>query len=354
MAFHPPESAKDKKRNPSLFGENKGGKRKKLKKILAFAGVLLLIAGGLFYYRASAILGKISTGSGGLLGGLLKSENDVKGVPEGRTNVLVLGERGNNMPGGDLLTDTIMVISIKPGENKAAMISVPRDLYVDIPGHGTRKINEANPLGEQAGKDKGMETAKQVVENVTGLPIHYVVLGNFEALREIVNTLGGITVHLDKPFSETSQFVEGNECGGAFSLPAGDSKLSGDKALCYSRARYGTNDFDRARRQQDVILAIKDKALSIGTLADFSKASDLAGTIGNNIRTTMEPWEMQKLFGIYQKMQNPIVIHKVFDDSPDGLLYSTMIEAGNGRAYILLPKGGNFDKIKEACRNIFN
>jgi len=352
MAFYSFDNTdSNKSKFSGLFKKDADGKRKKLKKVLVAAGVVILLLGGLFYWKASAILSKISTGNSNLLSGLLKNEDDVKGMKDGRINVLLLGERGSNMPGGDLLTDTIMVMSIKPDDNKVAMISIPRDLYVEIPGYGAHKINEANSRGESEGKDKGMEKAKQVVENVTGLPIHYVVLGNFEALREVVNTLGGVTVHLDKPFSETSQFVDGGECGGVFSLPAGDVKLDGNTALCYSRARYNSNDFDRARRQQDVIVAIKEKALSIGTLADFSKVNDLADTIGDNVRTTTEPWEMQKLFGIYQKMQNPGIIHKVFDNSQNGLLYSSVSDIG---AYILLPKGGNFDKIKEVCQNIFD
>jgi len=349
------DSEKDSKTASFMDDSEKcGGKRTKLKKILIISGLIALVAGGFFYYKASSIFSKISTGSSGLFSGLLKNESDVKGISEGRTNILLLGMRGSNMPGGSMLADTIMILSVKPGENKAAMISIPRDLHVEIPGHGTRKINAANAFGEEEGKNKGMDLMQQVVQNVCGIPIHYVVTANFQGFREIVNTLGGITVHLNQPFSETSQFVDGNECGGIFSLPAGDVKLNGDQALCYSRARYNTSDFDRARRQQDVLVSMKEKALSLGTLADFSKVNDIADTIGDNIRTNMEPWEMQKLFGIYQKMENPGIIHKVVDNGPDGLLYSTMLDTSDGPAYILLPKGGNFDKIKEVCQNIFN
>lgn len=343
----------DTKQKEMLAEESPG--KKKWKKIIIITTILVLGLGGLFYYKASSIFSKISTGNDGLFSGLFKSEEDLKGVSEGRINVLILGMRGSNMPGGSLLADTIMLVSIKPDENKVAMVSIPRDLQAEIPGRGTRKINSAHSFGEEAGKGKGMELMKQVVENVTGISIHYVATANFQAMREIVNTLGGIVVHLDKPFSETSQFVEGNECGGVFSLPEGDVKLNGDQALCYSRARYGTSDFDRARRQQDVLIAIENKALSLGTLADFSKVNDMANTVGDNVRTTMAPWEMQKLFSIYQKMDNPGIIHKVIDNNPEnGLLYSTTLDTADGPAYVLLPKGGNYDKIKELCQNIFN
>jgi LCP family protein required for cell wall assembly len=230
-----------------------------------------------------------------------------------------------------------------------ALISIPRDLFVEMPGKNySRKINEANVLGEENGKGKGLEAMKEVVGSITGLPIHYAVSADFNALRETVDILGGITVHLDKPFFEGKQFVEGNECGGEFSLPAGDISLSGDKALCYSRARFATSDFDRARRQQDVLLAIKEKALDLGTLTNFNKLNELLGVMGNDIRTDMEPWEMQELFGILQGIKDPKFFHKVFDTSKDGLLYSS----DNG-SYILLPVGDNYDKMREASKNVF-
>ncbi|MBM3256184.1 MAG: LytR family transcriptional regulator [Candidatus Moranbacteria bacterium] len=355
MAYYSLENNENKDKE-DLFGDDgKAGKKRKLKKILAATALVIIALGGLFYYKTASIFNKISTRGDGLFSGLFKSEDDLKGVSEGRTNLLLLGMRGSNMPGGSMLADTIMIVSIKPNENKVAMVSIPRDLYVEIPGHGTRKINAANSLGEGAGRGKGMELMQQVVQNITGLPIHYVATANFQAMREIVNTLGGVVVHLDKPFSEGSQFVEGNECGGVFSLPAGDVKLNGDQALCYSRARYGSSDFDRARRQQDVLIAIKDKAFSLGTLTDFNKVNDIANTVGDNVRTTMAAWEMQKFFGLYQKLDNPGVIHKVIDNNPEsGLLYSTTVDTPDGASYALLPKGGNFDKIKELCQNIFN
>lgn len=347
---------KEMKKEKSAEGQAGGDKeifkkkgRLARKTALVLVAMALLLAGA-FFYKTSNLFSKVSTKSGNIFGGLFKGADDLGGVKEGRINILLVGMRGLNMPGGSLLADTIMVVSIKPDENKVAMISVPRDLYVPIPGKGySRKINEANPIGEEAGKGQGLELMKETVSQVTGLPIHYAVSANFSAMRDTVDILGGVTVHLDKPFQESKQFVEGNECGGEFVLPAGDVKLSGEKALCYSRARFGTSDFDRARRQQDVLLAIKDKGLSVGTLTDFNKVNDLLNVVGDNIRTDMHPWEMQEIYGIFRKLDNPKVYHKVFDTTEKGLLYS-----GSNGSYILLPVGDNFDKMHEACQNIFN
>ena len=333
-------------REKEIF-KKKGGRLKKVSLTLA---AIALVLGAAVLYKTTNLFSKISTANGSIFGGMFKDTEDVGGVKEGRVNVLLIGMRGLNIPGGSLLADSIMVISIKPDENKVAMISIPRDLYVEIPGKGySRKINEANPIGEEEGKGKGLELMKQTVSNVTGLPIHYAISANFDALRDTVDVLGGVTVHLDKPFLEGKQFVEGNECGGEFSLPAGDVQLSGEKALCYSRARYATSDFDRAKRQQAVLLAIKDKGLSAGTLTDFNKVNGLLNVVGDNIRTDMEPWEMQEIYGLMRSMDKPVVYHKVFDTSEEGLLHSS----SNG-SYILLPSAGNYDAIQQSCRDIFN
>ncbi|MEA3273094.1 MAG: LCP family protein [Patescibacteria group bacterium] len=321
----------------------------RIKKTIGILAIILLLAGGVLFYKTSSLMSRISISSGSIFGGLFKGTEDVKGMEDGRINILLIGMRGTNIPGGSLLADTIMVISIKAEENKIAMISIPRDLYVAIPGKNySRKINEANVIGEENGKSKGLELMKETVGNVTGLPIHYAISANFDALRDTVDVMGGITVHLDKPFYEGEQFVEGDECGGEFSLEAGDIKLNGETALCYTRARFATSDFDRARRQQEVLLSMKNKALSVGTLSDFGKLNDLTNVMGNNIRTDMKSWEMQKLFGILKGVEGSEVYHKVFDTSKEGLLYST----SNG-SYILLPVGDNYNEIHQVCADIF-
>jgi len=337
----------------NAYKENSGKRlfkpRGRIKKTLFILAIIFLLIGGALFYKTSSLMSRISISGGSIFGGLFKGTEDVKGMENGRINILLIGMRGHNIPGGSLLADTIMVISVKAEENEVAMISVPRDLYVAMPGKNySRKINEANVIGEENGKGEGLELMKGVVGNVTGLPIHYAISANFDALRDTVDVLGGITVHLNKPFYEGEQFVEGGECGGEFSLAAGDIKLNGETALCYTRARFATSDFDRARRQQDVLLSMKSKALSVGTLSDFGKLNNLMNVMGDNIRTDMKSWEMQKLFEILRGVENPEVYHKVFDTSKEGLLYST----SNG-SYILLPVGDNYNEIHQVCADIF-
>jgi anionic cell wall polymer biosynthesis LytR-Cps2A-Psr (LCP) family protein len=92
------------------------------------------------------------------------------------------------------------------------------------------------------------------------------------------------------------------ECGGDFKLSAGENILDGDKALCFARSRKTSSDFERAKRQHIVIEAIKKQALSTGTLTSFDKVTGIMESLGNNVRTNFEAWEMQRLFDLYIKL----------------------------------------------------
>lgn len=330
--------------------------KKRWFKFLLILIILLACAGGWAMYKTGTTLSKIST-KDGFLKSLWKTipgvgSSELKGQKEGQINILLLGMRGNNMVGGGLLADTIMVASIKPQDNKVSLISLPRDLYVQDPGTSNHsKINAVHALYEEKGEGKGMETMKQIVSEVTGLPIHYVVRLDFKGFTDLVETVGGVDVYIDKPFSEPTQF-EGEDALN-FSLPAGKNHLNGKEALFFVRARYASSDFERAKRQQQVLIALKDKLLSLGTLSDFGKANDIMNILGNDVRTDMDISEMKKAFDLMGQIKDPQIKQKVFDTSPEGLLYSSKADTPEGKTYILLPTGGNYDKIHEACRNIF-
>jgi LCP family protein required for cell wall assembly len=355
---------------------------------------VFFVAGGVVAFKTGYILNKVST-KGGLFNSLIRSvpgvSDEVKGEKEGRINILLLGMRGENVAGGGLLADTIMVASIKPGENKVAMISIPRDLYVKVPGtENQEKINAVYAHGMERGKEGGIEDMKRVVGEITGMEIHYGISINFKGFTDLVNAVGGIELTLDNPFTESKQFNEAQvcdgdkggvytiptgeydikknekgkivaqypkctnanpECGGNFALPAGLNKLDGATALCYARSRYGSNDFERAKRQQLVIQKIKDKAMSVGTLSNFEKVNAILNALGDNVRTDMQAWEMKQMFSAYQKMQTPQIIQRVLEDSEEGLLYAP--QNTNGAGYILLPRGDNYDRIKNMFANVF-
>ncbi len=367
-------------------------------------GIFLVLAviGGIFAWKANSVLTKIS--GGGILSNLAHVipgvNNELKGEKDGRINVAILGMRGADLPGGGNLADSIIVISILPKENKVSMISVPRDLYVTVPGtQDKQKINAVNAYGEQNGKGKGLENMKIALGDVLGIPIHYAASINFAGFTQLVDAIGGVDITLDKPFDESMQFNEEHvcdsfftiktgkwenkiekhikhnaagvayvvktkvpkyplctapkdtlECGGEFKLPAGKQTLNGADALCYVRSRKTSSDFERAKRQQEVIQLVKDKMLSIGTLADFSKVNGILNSLGDNVRTDMQAWEMQKFHDLYKTIPTAQIYQRVLEDSEEGMLYNP----GEGAAgYILLPRGDNYDNIHEMVKNIF-
>ncbi len=402
------------------ISENKGNEmpkkslsKKRWFRVTLFFVALLLIAGGVFLWKTGAVLNRISGGNANIFGSIMRSlpgaDKTLQGESDGRINILLLGMRGEGMVGGGLLADTIMVLSIHPknGEadtSKASLISVPRDTYVKVPGRDQQsKINAVFAYGEERSHGGGgMEDMRTIVGEVTGLDIPYAITINFQGFKDLVNAIGGVTVHLDQPFEEGMQFrglekrcdgttytvFSGNyeekriqrkngtyyanpkryplcfekksaaaiselECGGDFKLPAGDNLLDGDKALCYARSRYTSSDFDRARRQQEVIKLIKEKALSLGTLTDFSKISTIMDSLGNNISTNMEAWELQRFFELYQSAGDAGKINqKVLENSEAGLLYNPPETKATG--YILLPIGDNYDRIHELFQNSLN
>lgn len=294
-------------------------------------------------------------------GEILPSE-DLPQLPEKdpeRINILLLGIRGLEDDGeGQLLSDTIIILSIKKSTGQVALISIPRDIYLRIwCAQENKKINFAYAYG-------GLDCAKKTVSYLSGLYMDYAVSGNFGALEEIVDALGGISVYLERPFEEDFQWAkegqpedehwfikdfDGQERW-VFHLPQGENHLDGQLALYYARSRYSTDDFDRMRRQQQILMALKEKALSLGVLANPIKIYNLLDILGKNIRTDMGLADIKNLINLASDLDTENIKRKVFDISPSGLLYHTFIN----EEYVLLPIGDNFDQIQETCQNIFN
>lgn len=321
-----------------------------------FLFVLMFAVGvGILFYKTGFTFSQININNQDFNGLLPVSESQpLPSKDPARLNILLLGYRGEGDSNGGLLTDSIMIVSIKKSTGQVALISIPRDLYVEMPKTNAKlnykpireKINFAFALGEEVKRGAGPIFSKNAVSKVTGLYIDNVIAVNFNAFREIVDLLGGIDIYLDKPFTENEQF------SGEFliDLPAGKNHLNSSSTLYFVRSRYTTSDFDRARRQQLVLMAIRDKALSLGVLGNPVKIYQILDSIGRNIRTDVGIDEAKGLLDFARNIDQKEVIHKVFDTTPAGLLYSSKSDIG---AYILLPVGDNYSKIQEAVKNIF-
>lgn len=167
-------------------------------------------------------------------------------------NIILLGSDKRPNSGG-YRTDTLLILSLDPENKRTRMLSIPRDLYVFIPGWKVNRINTADFHG-------GFEmTANTVLYNF-GIPLHHWVRVRFEGMIEAIDLLGGIDVYT------TGNLYD--ECGGVYyAYEAGNVyHMDGMDALCYTRMRKRSSDFDRLRRQQEVLQAMFDKVISIDGL----------------------------------------------------------------------------------------
>ncbi|MDQ4076412.1 MAG: LCP family protein [Chloroflexota bacterium] len=194
----------------------------------------------------------------------------------GQVNVLILGidERPNE--GENFRSDTMILAGFDPREREVAVLSIPRDLWVNIPGIGENRINTAHFFG-------GPSLAKETVRNELGVPLHYYVNLNFNGFVSIIDAMGGIT--LDVPEALRDENYPTPDYGvTTIEIPAGEQQMDGATALIYARSRYSTSDFDRSRRQQEIIAAVQRKMAApstwLNTPAIFRAVS---GTIATDI-----------------------------------------------------------------------
>jgi LCP family protein required for cell wall assembly len=292
---------------------------------------------------------------------LIGSEDKkLTGEEEDRINVLLLGMGGVEHE-GPYLTDTIMIASFKPSTDQVALISVPRDLLVPIPGYGWRKINNANALGEVNNPGLGGELSKKIISQVFNIPIHYYVRIDFTGFKKIIDDLGGITIDVENTLDDKNYPVPGKETATTSEryehlyIESGRHHMDGDLALKYVRSRQARgiegSDFARSKRQQQILMAVKDKGLSFSTLVNPYKISKLMDTLSQHLATNVKVWEIIRFFNLGKDVEEENIIRRVFNDDPDGLLYSTLTENG---AFVLQPKAGDFSELQVVAHNIFN
>jgi len=275
----------------------------------------------------------------------------LKGEASDRINILLTGMGGEGHD-GPYLTDTMILVSIKPSQNKVALISIPRDLSAPIPGYGWRRINEANSDGEIKIKGQGAEFAAQVVSKVFNLPIDYYGRADFAGFEKLINEFGGVKIYVDNSF-EDNQFPTDNDGFQTVSFQKGWQTMNGQTALNYARSRHGTNgessDFARSKRQQKILQAVKDEALSFTTFLSYRKMGALIAMYRDHIKTNLQIWEMFRFAKIARKINTAQITNLVLSDDPAGPLYATNI---NG-AYLLLPKDMSFYQLQQLVNNVF-
>lgn len=219
--------------------------------------------------------------------------------PEGTINLLVLG---SDVARIDTLgrTDVIVIASINPQIPSVSLLSVPRDFYAWIPTHGFDKINTAFVYGEKEHYPAGGPgLIKATIEYNFGIPIHYYMRVGFDGFVMIVDALGGVDVAVECPLSDT--FPDPSSPTGQTDVDwmPGIHHLDGKHALWYSRSRWSTSDFDRNRRQQQVLRAMYQQVM---TLDIIPKLPQLWGALKETASTDMGLNELLYLANIASKL----------------------------------------------------
>lgn len=284
----------------------------------------------------------------------LADEHALRGEKEGRINILLLGAAGEHKPGGNL-TDTVMVMSVDTKSRKVAMLSLPRDFYVPIAETNTfTKLNSLYKIG--LAQQKGVDLTKQAVEKITGITINYYITVDFDAFAKIIDNINGINVMVERDIYDAT-YPGPNYSYELFALKKGAHLLNGDVALKYVRERHDDpeGDFGRAKRQQQVIQAVKSRLFSMQTLFNVVALSKVLDTLGDNVKTDMSFDDIEQFIKLSKDVDTQNITNAVVDAwKPDSLLKVSHVMLGSDRAFILVPRVGSYAEIKDLAQNIFN
>lgn len=249
-----------------------------------------------------------------------KDSQVVLEYPDDIVNILIVGSNAN-------LTDTIMVASINPDIEKITLISVPRDLYVN-----GRRINEIYYY-------HGVDKLKLALSDILGLSIDEYIAVDLKAFPKIIDALGGVDIYVEKDLTDYKYPTANSPGYQTFSIKVGQYRMDGATAEKYARSRKSTSDFDRARRQQQVIEALYRKAKELKLADDKTKAVKTYNILKEYVHTDMDVFSALA----YAKMFKDFEVEKDNVLSSSNYLYSMINVAG---AYVLLPTSGNYDQIK--------
>ena len=277
-----------------------------------------------------------------------------------RVNIVFFGLRGGETAGEDCpqCTDTIIVFTADPIARSAGMISVPRDMYVNIPGTGGGdvtgfyRINQAWTIGEGSRlPGGGPELAMKTVSQFLGVPIQYYVQVDFDTFVDMIKLIGGIEVFVDRDY-RLKRLGGGKDV--ILITCCGLRHLGGEAALAYARCRYesqGCSDGDvgRSHRQQQVILGIRDKVLDPKRFPELmARAPELYNTMQAGIRTNIPFEDGLKLAALMSEIPIDQIQLGVIDDH---MVNFANVTLGGQDAAVLLPLP---DKIRELRDRIFS
>lgn len=242
-------------------------------------------------------------------------------------DVLILGTNGAH-------TDTIMIASINEDKEKITLFSIPRDLYVN-----GRRINSYYTY-------YGIDQMQRMVESVVGLKIDNYVQVDLNGFVEVVDSLGGIDIYVDKAIYDGT-YPNANGGYDPYSIEVGHHHMNGAEALKYARTRHADSDFGRAARQQKVLAALQIKTEQLDGVMDMKQLAELMQVGLSNTTTDLSLLDLVSFYYDYQDYD--LVTGFVLTSS--NYLHSFINESG---AYTLIPRSGNFNQIQEVISDLVN
>ncbi len=263
-----------------------------------------------------------------------------------RINILLLGEDRRPSEKGPSRTDTMILVSVDPGSRTVSMLSIPRDLWVPIPGYGEGRINTAHYIGEAKGyPGGGPALAKKTVQYNFGVPVHYYVKVNFDGFKRIIDLIGGIDIYVEKEINDPTYPAYDGYGYDPLYIPAGWHHMDGDLALKYARTRHGSSDFDRLRRQQQIIMAVRERVMSLDLIPKLlPRLPELIQSFSDSVQTDIPVEVLLELAPIAREIEPQNIKRAVIDSS---MCINTITPGG---ADVLIPVR---EKIRPLIEELF-
>ena len=317
---------------------------------------LLIFAFFLLARPAFRIVGSLFRGPAFIFSLFSRNPTDLA-TTDGRVNLLLLGAGGTGHEGVDL-TDTVIFISTDVSSGDILMLSLPRDIW--IPSMRA-KINTAYHYGEERRPGGGgLVLAKAAVSEILDQPVHYALLIDFEGFKKAIDLLGGIEIEVERAFDDYQYPIPGMEDAEPeearyehLHFEAGKQLMDGERALKYVRSRYAEGeegtDFARSRRQQRLLLALKDSLLSSETLLNPKRIAELVNVFGDSIDTDVSQSEYGGLVKLALKFKQENLRTEVLDggnEEKEGYLINPPPYQYDGQ-WVLVPRNGDWVQVQE-------
>ena len=347
---------------PEKTDAKKEVRKKPFKKALLVLFIVVFIFLGIFL--TSCALGKTDLKHylSAAASFLLTPPSSIK-FSDSRTNVLILGKGGDGHTAPDL-TDTILLASVYHDKPSVSLISFPRDIWI---APLRAKLNSAYYWGNRDdGGDGGLALAKATVESISGQPVHYGVVIDFSAFKEVVDVLEGVEVEVETAFTDAKYPIAGrenDECEGdreykcryeTISFEEGKQIMDGETALKFVRSRNAEGDegtdIARGKRQQKVLAAIKDETLSAKTILNPVKVLAIFKIAGESLETDVSldagAVLARRLVQSAKRVKSFLLPEELFLNPPISPRYDNL--------YVFVPKSQTWEEVQLWISSMLN